>query len=313
MKTVIQIVFLLSLGIAIRALFVSDQFMTGSRTFSKSTALPPVSLIVPLSARSLNNPATLATGENSVPFMARKKTSQNTDRYLDTDEFQTLADQDLEQLYDDIWQVVETDSDDYAKHRKFGPSALDEDQDHASGVILAELIRTAPTTDKQVNALRLLAEASQELWISPSSLELDDSYAGNHQLTKSFFDETTVGGFLDAVAEVVENGNQRERLAALSTLEEMHHFAPIWEVAYSVLYDPDPQIRMRALELLTYGDRQVATDHLLTALSDPNPEISELAEKLLIGLAEAPSQKSIVNHDENQQKTPEGNRKHDDP
>ena len=289
MKTVIQIILLLSLGLAVTALFVLNPFITGSGTTAKSTRSAPVTLTVPPSGKSLDEPTTLATLEDSFLPTARTKVSYITGRDLDNDEFRSLADESLEQLYDDIWQAVEADSDAYANFQKFGPSAYKEDQNEAPGVILAELIRTAPTTDMQVDALRLLAEASQELWVSPSRLESDDSYAENHQLTMSLFDEHTVGGFLDVVAEVVENGNQRERMAALSTLEEMHQFAPIWEIAYSVLGDSDPQIRMRALELMTYGDLQVATEHLLTALSDPNPDISDLAEKLLTGLAEGPS------------------------
>jgi hypothetical protein len=41
---------------------------------------------------------------------------------------------------------------------------------------------------------------------------------------------------------------------------------------------------MRALELLTLGDRHRAIDHLVFALGDPNPEISALAEDLLADL-----------------------------
>jgi hypothetical protein len=289
MNTVIKIVLFLSLGIAIKTLLVFNPFVTDSGTSSNSPVSPPVTVSVPFSEKLPNRPTVLAIGEDSIQTSAKAKIFQITDRDLEPDEIQSLSDHSLEQLYDVIWQAVETGSDDYADFQMFALSTPDERQHESPGEMLAELIRTAPTTDMQVDALRLLAEASQELSVSPLSLERVDSDAEFSQLTMKFFDEYTVGGFLDAVTEVVENGNQRERLAALSTLEEMHQFAPIWEVAYTVVDDPDPQIRMRALELLTYGDRQAATEHLLTALSDPDPDISELAEKLLIGLAEAPT------------------------
>jgi len=78
-------------------------------------------------------------------------------------------------------------------------------------------------------------------------------------------------------------------MIAFSTLEEMHRFAPVWEVAELVLNDPDPKIRMRALELLTYGNHQLAIDHLVLALDDPNPAISDLALALLTELEQEPS------------------------
>jgi HEAT repeat protein len=72
-------------------------------------------------------------------------------------------------------------------------------------------------------------------------------------------------------------------------MEEMYQYTPVWEVANLVTNDPDPQIRMRALELLTYGDRQAAIDSLTHALNDPNPKIYELAEALLAELEQGPS------------------------
>ena len=78
-------------------------------------------------------------------------------------------------------------------------------------------------------------------------------------------------------------------LLAFSTMEDMYKFIPVWEAADRVVDDPDPQIRKRALELLTYGDRQIAIDRLELALSDPNPEINELAEALLAELEQVSS------------------------
>jgi hypothetical protein len=289
MNTAIKIVLFLSLGIAIEVLLVFNPFVTDPGTSSNSPVSPPVTVTVAIFETSPDKPTAIATGEDSIQVTARTKPFLITDKNLEPYEFQALADHSFEQLYDLIWQAVESEYDDYAGFQIQTRPKLDEHEQEAAAEILAELILAAPTTDMQVDALRLLAQASQELSVSSLSLVPGDSDDGIHQLNMKFFDEHTVGGFLDAVAEVVENGNQRERLAALSTLEEMHQFAPIWEVAYSVVDDPDPQIRMRALELLTYGNRQVATEHLLTALNDPDPDISELAEKLLIGLAEAPS------------------------
>lgn len=266
-----------------------NPFVTDPGASFNSAASPAIVATAPATRMSADEPTASAIEKDSIQATANTTALQITDWDIDTDEIQRWADHNLEQLYDDIWQAVESQNDDFPDFQKFVLSTPGGSQHKPPGEILAELIRTAPTTDMQVEALRLLAEASQEMPVFPLSPEPDDSDAEIHQLNMKFFDEHTVGGFLDTVAEVVENGNQRERLAALSTLEEMHQFAPIWEVVYSVLDDPDAQIRMRALELLTYGNRQVATEHLLTALVDPNPDINELAEKLLIGLAEAPS------------------------
>lgn len=157
------------------------------------------------------------------------------------------------------------------------------------GGILATLIQTAATTEMKVNALRLLAEASQELTLAPFNQAQIESNFAEAQLVLDLLDELNADAMLGAVTGVLQNGSQRERLAAFSTLEDMHMIAPVWEAALTVLNDPDPQIRMRAMELLTYGDQQAATDHLLAALSDPNPDVSDLAEKLLTGLEETHS------------------------
>ena len=290
MNTTRLLVIFLSLGLAIKVFLVFSPVVTVLEPASSATSSSPFAVsIAALEESLLDKTSTHKTGENSIRPTAELTVFKITESDDDTDALQSPADRELEQLYDLIWQAVETNSIDNAEFQELALSALDERHYRAPGKILAEIIRTAPTTDMQVDALRMLAEVSQELSVSPSSLKSDESDAEIRQLTKELFDEFTVGSLLDAVAEVVQNGNQRERLAALSTLEEMHQFAPIWEVAYSVLNDPDPQIRMRALELLTYGNRQLATDQLLIALSDPNLDISELAEKLLTGLEETPS------------------------
>jgi HEAT repeat protein len=106
---------------------------------------------------------------------------------------------------------------------------------------------------------------------------------------QAFFDELSASTLLDAVADAVQDRDRVVRLVAFSTLEEMYEFTPVWDVADLVVHDPDPQIRMRALELLTYGGRQAAIDQLVLALSDPNPQVSELAGALLSEFEQAPS------------------------
>ena len=140
-----------------------------------------------------------------------------------------------------------------------------------------------------MNALRLLAQASQELSVDPFNQALDDPDPAIRRSALAFFDELGADALLDAVADAVQDRNRAVRMHAFSTLEDMYEFAPIWEVADLVIDDPDPQIRMRAMELLTYGDRQAAIDRLAPALTDPDPKISELAEDLLAELEQDPS------------------------
>jgi len=276
---------MLSLGIAITACVVSYLIQDKNKPAIIASIPPPAASIAHLPRETTRQNPKPVVWKNPGTSPGKSKADIFNKRVHRSISTWDPADQNLEQLFAVMWQVVEVENAEDADFQAFILATLEAHHDLAPGDILAEMIRTAPTTQMQVDTLRLLAEASQEIPVTPPG------YAGNttRYPANNIFDDLSVDELLLTVAGVIRKGNQRERLAALSTLEEMHRFAPIAEVAFTVLDDPDPQIRMRALELLTYGDRNEATTQLLIALSDPDPEISELAEKLLIGLEEAPS------------------------
>lgn len=85
----------------------------------------------------------------------------------------------------------------------------------------------------------------------------------------------------EAVADTALDRDWEVRAAALRTLEDMHEFAPLEWVAASAMTDPEPQIRMIALELLAYGDPDEAMDTIDQALDDKDPKVRELAADLL--------------------------------
>jgi HEAT repeat protein len=200
-----------------------------------------------------------------------------------------LAEHNKAQLYAVLWQALEVEEPDDVDFHEFVLATLEERGDHAPGEILAALVQSAPTSALRLNALQLLAEASQELSVSSFNQALDDPDPAIRQSAQAFFSELNANALLDAVADAVMDRNRVVRLTAFSTMEEMYQYTPVWEVANLVTNDPDPQIRMRALELLTYGDRQAAIDSLTHALNDPNPKIYELAEALLAELEQGPS------------------------
>lgn len=289
MITFKHITVLVSSALAIVLGLVLHSSITDIGTASNIPVAPPVAVTKPVFKKSPDQvPARESDGipvnaaANSMVFPVTEHNSPSTS-------FRFLAEHNLEQLYSVIWQVLDFENAEDPDFQTFVLATLDKFGDLGSGKILAVLIHTAPTTELKIDALRLLAEASQELSVTPFDEALNDSDSALRQVALEFFDELSADIMLAAVTDVLQNGNQRERLVAFTTLEEMHRFAPVWEVAYSVLDDPDPRIRMRAMELLTYGDRQVATDQLLLALNDPNADISDLAEKLLTGLEETPS------------------------
>jgi hypothetical protein len=200
-----------------------------------------------------------------------------------------LADHNMAQLYAVLWQTLELEGLDDADFHDFVLATLEELGDHAPGEILAALVQTAPTSALRMNALRLLAEASQELSVGSFTQALDDPDPAIRRSALAFFEELSANALLDAVADAVQDRDRGVRLVAFSTLEEMYEFTPVWDVADMVVNDPDPQIRMRALELLTYGGRQAAIDQLVLALGDPHPQVSELAGALLSEFEQAPS------------------------
>lgn len=211
----------------------------------------------------------------------------NTDEV--TAGLQRLAAASMAQLYTVLWQALDVgDPDDY-DFRDFVLATLEERGDHAPGEVLAALVQTAATPELRQEALRLLAEASQELSAGPIRRALGDPDPAIQESALAFFDELGAKALLDAVAGAVLDSNREVRLVAFSTLEDMSEIAPVWEVAALVLDDPDPLIRKRALELLTYGDPQSAIHRLELALGDPDFEIAELAEALLAELEQESS------------------------
>ena len=200
-----------------------------------------------------------------------------------------LADGNLAQLDQVVWQALEVEELDDLEFHEFILATLETLGDNAPGEILAALVRTAPTSELRLEALQLLTEASQELSVGPFNQALEDLDPTIRRSALDFFAELSANALLNAVADAAMDDDQEVRLGALSTLEEMNTFAPIWDVAVLFVDDPDPQIRMRALELLTYGDRQATINRLELALSDPNPEVSELAAALLTELEQGPS------------------------
>lgn len=285
MNVVRFIYLMLSLGIAITVFVVNLSFPGSDDPAIIAPIAQPIIATAPVQQVPINRNSKPVTWEETTLSPAGSKEAVFNERVHRSLSIWDMADQNLGQLFAVMWQVIEFENAEDADFQEFILETLEAHHELAPGDILAELIRTAPTTQMQVDTLRLLAEASQEIPVTP----LADPGDKTRQPANNIFDDLSVDELLITVADVIRKGNQRERLAALSTLEEMHRFAPIWEVAHTVLDDPDPQIRMRALELLTYGDRNEATTQLLIALGDPNPEISALAQKLLIGLEEAPS------------------------
>lgn len=238
-----------------------------------------------------------AGSEISIDFQGHNSPLPTTDIELATlgdqddklAEFLRLVDYNTDQLHFALWQTLNDEDLDDVDFQAFVLATLEDMGDQLPGEIIAALVQTAPTSALRLSALRLLSEASQELSLGSFSPALDHQDPQMRQFAQSVYDELSANALLGAVATAVQDRNHAVRMAAFTTLEDMSEFAPVWQVANSVLDDPDPQIRMRALELLTYGDHQTATDRLVLALSDPNPDISNLAGDLLTGLEEGRS------------------------
>ena len=245
----------------------------------------------------LRMPATAVPGsetsDSSGGYAGPPPTNRKVAVAADPDEriatLRRLADHNMEQLYSVLWQTLELEELEDADFHEFVLATLEELGDRAPGEILAALVQTAPTPALRINALRLLAEASQELSLGSFNQALDDPDPAIRRSALAFFSELSANALLDAVADAAQDRDRAVRLVAFSTLEEMYKFTPVWDVANLLVHDPDPQIRMRALELLTYGGRQAATDQLVLALGDPNPRVSELAGALLSEFEQAPS------------------------
>jgi len=246
-------------------------------------------LRIPARAAPGNPTAPPSAGTEGPPLVIEHNVQAITDPEERLATLWRLADHNKAQLYAVLLQILEAEEPEDVVLREFILTTLEEIGHNTPGEVLAALIRNAPTLELRSSALRLAAEASQELSVDFFNLALDDPDPAIRRLARSFFDEISANALLDAVADAVLDSHHAVRMIAFSTLEEIHRFAPVWEVAELVLNDPNPKIRMRALELLTYGNHQLAIDHLVLALDDPNPAISDLALALLTELEQKPS------------------------
>jgi hypothetical protein len=263
----------------------------GSSTKPAEPGDPDPSTPLRMPAISVPGNETLPPSDGHIgqPAASGHNVATTADPDAKTDALWRLADHNMAQLYAVLWQALELEEPDDADFYEFVLAILEELGDSAPGEILAALVQTAPTPALRLSALRLLAEASQELSIDPFNRALEDPDPAIRRSALDFFEELGANALLNAVADAVLDPNRAVRLIAFSTMEEMYKYTPVWEVADLVIHDPDPQIRMRALELLTYGGRQAATYQLVLALGDPNPRVSELAGALLSEFEQAPS------------------------
>ena len=196
-------------------------------------------------------------------------------------EFWRLADRNREAMYAVLWRILDDGDDENAELRNFVLDTLDGRFDSTPGGMYSVLIRTAPTPALRKEILQLLAEASQELSVRALGQALDHPDSAVRQSAAASLDGLGVDALLDAMGDAVLDSDHSVRLTAFQTLEDMHGFAPIWIVAERIVGNPDPDIRRRALELITYGDTENALDHLTRSLLDPDPRVSELAVALL--------------------------------
>ena len=192
-------------------------------------------------------------------------------------------------MYSVLWDILENGDSGGAELQDFILDTLDGRFDETPGGMFSVLIRTAPTPALRKEILQLLAEASQELSVKALSRALDDPDPAVRQSAAASLDGLGVGALLDAMTEAVLDNDHSVRVTAFQTLEDMHGFAAIWNVAERVVGDPDPGIRKRALELITYGGAENALDQLTRSLLDPDPQVSELALALLAEFEEGPS------------------------
>jgi DNA-binding transcriptional ArsR family regulator len=192
-------------------------------------------------------------------------------------------------MYAVLWRSLENGDEEDAELRDFILQTLDGWFDETPGGMFSVLVRSAPTPTLRKEILRLLAEASQELSVGSLSRALDDPDAAVRQSAAASLDGLGVDALLDAMTDAVLDNDHSVRATAFQTLEDMHGFAAIWDVGERVVGDPDPRIRRRALELITYGGAENAFDHLTRALRDPDPGVSELALALLAEFEDGPA------------------------
>ncbi len=147
--------------------------------------------------------------------------------------------------------------------------------------VLAAIVMEAPTAELRLEALALLGQASQEVSADAFRQALRDPHPDINGLALDFFEGLDTWELTNAMTAAVQDRDPEVRHAALITLEDMQSFVPVGNIAELAATDPDPGVRMSALELLLAGDPAIAQDSLNEALSDPNPQVSELALDLL--------------------------------
>ena len=201
-----------------------------------------------------------------------------------------LAERNIAHLSDAVSQTLRSDDSDDAALRDLALTLLEGVDGQPPADVLAAMIAAAPTKALRRQALALLAEVSQELSFDAMMQAMEDPDPAISGLARELYADLRMEAVVGAVSQAVQDADWRVRQSALATLEEMQEFAPVGQLAALAANDPNPNIRMQALALLTVGDRQAAIDRLALALSDPNPKISELAEALLAELEQDPFQ-----------------------
>ncbi len=193
-------------------------------------------------------------------------------------DLERLAARNMERLSDAMSQTLGSEEDDDAALRDLA-LALFDGQPPAD--LLAAMIAAAPTAALRRQALALLADVGQELSFEALMQAIGDPDPAISRPAAHLYAGLRMEPLVDAVGRAVRDADWRVRRSALAALEEMQEFAPVGRLAALAANDENPEVRMRALELLTLGDRQAAIDRLAPAVGDPNPKISELAEALL--------------------------------
>jgi hypothetical protein len=159
--------------------------------------------------------------------------------------------------------------------------SLEEQDEYAPAEVLAAVVKTAETPRLRKEVLQVIGQASEELTVGPLKQALEDPDPQISGLAEELYEEIHTEALVDAVTVALQDWDWEVRRAALTTLEEMEQFAPVGQVVELALSDPIPQIRMRALDLLFYGDPDAALGPLGEALSDNNPMVREQAANLL--------------------------------
>jgi hypothetical protein len=146
---------------------------------------------------------------------------------------------------------------------------------------LASGVSSASSVRDMLDMLRGIAEIAQEISLSSMEQARDDPDPRIRQMAREYLDTLSTQSLLDTVMAAVQDREPAVRAAALRTLEEMHEFAPVGEIAAQAMKDADPQVRIVALGLLGYGEKNLAINALTVALDDEDGAVREQAAILL--------------------------------